>query len=169
MVVYYPSAGVLTGQLLTYAPHAWVFRPICPGVFMFPSMSRTGVSRQLMLTMASSIAAHWHQCSLIGTPWGWSCGHLSVATALCKNLHVNMGDEQAGRPCGAPHAKHILKGCSYSLSLAVLANALSLWNKRLTGAWKSTVCAAWHIVQGLVKLQCPSKPAWLLLLISLEL
>lgn len=83
-----------------------------------------------------------------------------MATALCKKLHVvDTGDDQAGSPCGAPHAKHILKGGSYSLSLAVLANALSLWNKRLTGVWKNTVCAAWHMVQGLVKLQHPLKPA----------
>lgn len=89
-----------------------------------------------------------------------------MATALCKHLHTNMGDEQAGRPCSVPHAKGILKGCGCYLSVTTLANTLSPWNKRLMGVRKNTF---WHMVQGLVKLQSPSKSMGLFLLISREL
>lgn len=48
--------------------------PVYHSVFMFPSMSKTRVSWQLMPTAASSTAARWQWCSPVNVPWGWACG-----------------------------------------------------------------------------------------------
>lgn len=154
-VVHYPSAEALTGQPLFHPSCARVFFPLyIPVCSCSRPCLKQRVPRQLVLTTASSAAARWH-------PLGLS--HPRPLPGASTSTPA-WGMSRRGDP-----AKRILKGCGYSLPVAILANALSPWNKRLIGVQKNTYCAAWHMVRGLVKLQSPSKSVRLFLLISLEL
>lgn len=142
---------------------------IYPSLFMFPSVSKPRVSRQLAVTTASGAAARWHQCSPVSIPGGWGCHWATRSWCPVQAPPRPQVWRAGGHILLCTRAERVLKGCGWPLSITILANAFLPLTKRLTGVGNNTFCATWHVVWGLVKRPSPSKSVGLFLLISLEL
>lgn len=91
---------------VVFASHTWLFCPVYPSLFMFPSMSKSRVSRQLAV---STCPVQQHVCSsaaLPACPGAEAVPEPPTATALCKHLHTITCDQRQAHPALHPCWTH---------------------------------------------------------------